>query len=425
MLFERFHRAQRRVLILGGIFLACVAPAQAAPAFDDPRMHQHLDRVMAAYVEQDQVGHISYGLWQKGVLITDGFHGVLHDQRAEPLNEHTIHRIYSMTKPITAVGLLILLERGYFHLDDPITDVLPEFEALRVVADTDEDGVEYTYETPRAPTFRQLLSHTAGFGTADRSNRTQTHAAAHASHLTLSPNTDDLVKNVAQTALISEPGAEWNYSVSSDLQGAIIERLTGESLARFLDREIFMRLNMYDTGFFVSQAQSPRVAGVTQRSDDEGLRQATLEPLTEAAQSQFYFEGGHGLVSTLSDYHKFLEMLQRGGRVGQARILQASTVATLQTNAVRFRGAPAPTSSNGRQNGLGYGFGVGTIEDPERAQMAAPAGTYFWTGALGTWFWVDPSNDIIFIGMVQTRTPCDQDLTKASMAAIYGTQATH
>lgn len=377
-----------------------------------------LDRFANRQVRTGQVGNITYGLWQRGVLVQSGAYGPVQPGAATSVSPDTIYQIYSMTKPVTAVGMLILHERGYFDLDDPITTVLPEFEEIEVVADYDEAGRLYTYLPPNPPTFRQLLSHTAGFAyqSKDRSPVDRKYIELGVAN---APDGDVLVSRVASVPLMRTPGSEWHYSIASDLQGVIIERLTGESLDAFLKREIFDRLNMKDTGFFVPDGDEARISSIA-TSMQGRLVHEQAESLTRKAQEETYFEGGHGLVSTLADYHRFLEMLRRNGRVGASHIISPESVALMTRNAIQYQGEPSPQRGYGRQSGLGYGFGVSIVEAPGIAGLSAPKGSYYWYGALGSWFWVDPENEIVFVGMIQTRAPVGPDMLAASMDAIYG-----
>ena len=207
--------------------------------------------------------------------------------------------------------------------------------------------------------------------------------------------------------------------MASDLQGAIIERITGQRLGDFLQAELFTPLGMQDTRFYVPADKSERLSGITRR-DDTGLISVPGEDYRRAAEDKTYHEGGHGLYSTQSDYFRFLEFLQNDGRSAAAPLLSPETLALFRTNAIKFRQQPARQSGRGGGAGLGFGFGVATIEDPIVARLRAPKGTYFWHGALGTWFWIDPVNEIIFVGMIQSATPIEPNLLKASMLAVYG-----
>lgn len=377
-----------------------------------------LDRFARGQVRDGQVGNISYGLWQRGALLQSGSYGPVQPQGTSQASDETIYQIYSMTKPVTAVGMLILYERGYFDIDDPITTVLPEFSDIEVGADYEEDGQLFTYLPPNAPTFRQLLSHTAGFAyqSKDRSEVDRRYIALDVAN---APTGDALVSRVASVPLMRTPGSEWHYSLASDLQGVVIERLTGETLQTFLKREVFDRLAMHDTGFFVPDEHQSRVSSIATLEHGK-LTHERPEDLSQSIQEEKYFEGGHGLVSTVADYHRFLEMLRRGGRTGPIQILRPESVELMTANAIQYKGTAAPQRGYGSQSGLGYGFGVSVVENPEVAGLSAPKGTHYWYGALGTWFWVDPLNEIVFVGMIQTRAPVGPDMLAATMERVYG-----
>ncbi len=229
---------------------------------------------------------------------------------------------------------------------------------------------------------------------------------------------DELVSKVASVPYNALPGSEFRYSISSDLQGVIIERITGESLDSFLKRALFEPLGMIDTGFFVETKELDRVSGVT---GIVGNRlEYTNEPLADfQTQSETFFEGGQGLFSTLRDYRKFSTFLLNGGHLGDVRLLGEERLALFHQNAIRYRGRPARQGASGDPAGLGYGYGVATIEDREIANLNAPEGTYFWYGALGTWFWVDPENELIFVGMMQSHSVPAHEVLKLSMNTFY------
>lgn len=373
---------------------------------------------LRAYVGRNQVANLSFGVWQDGQLVADGYYGPINETAQVSVSDTTIHRIQSMTKPVTAIGLLILLERGYFRLDDPITKFMPEFEQTETLADYDSDGTMYTYKSLYPPTMEQLLSHTAGFGYWQGSDH-PVDRKLRASNIAAAASMDELVQAAAQVPYVSMPGADWHYSMASDLQGAMIERMTGEPLSQFLDREVFKPLGMIDTAFHVPDDKRHRLSAVT-LYDSSGIAYASPDDPGPIEQAKVFSEGGHGLFSTQRDYYKFLDCLRRDGRAGDRQLLLPKTIKRFRTNAIRYRGAPGRQRSYGAGAGLGFGFGVGIIEDPQITSMSAPTGTYYWRGAMGTWFWVDPINQIVFIGMVQNQTEIDPDLLKTSMQLIYG-----
>ncbi|MEO1188145.1 MAG: serine hydrolase domain-containing protein, partial [Pseudomonadota bacterium] len=326
--------------------------------------------------------------------------------------------VRSMTKPVTAIGLLILMERGHFHLSDPITEFLPEFEATETLADYDQAGALYTYPSLYPPTMEQLLSHTAGLAYW-QANGGIIDQRLMAAEVDLSEDTQTLVRAAASYPYVAMPGSEWNYSLASDLQGAIIERITGQSLAKFLKQEIFDPLGMSDTGFYVSEAAMTRLSDVTVISGS-GFDYVRSAPADHNAEREVYFEGGHGLYTTRRDYSKFLDAIRGDGTKGAVQLLTAKTLEQFRTNAIKYRGQPGRRRTYGGAAGLGFGLGVGIIEDPNIANLAAPVSTYYWYGALGTFFWIDPKNDITFIGMIQSQSDVEPDIMRAAMDAIYG-----
>lgn len=409
------------VFIFGGL---ASATADAEPSLHSSRQalgfgyHKllELDRALRLYVYDQRVQNLTYGIWKDGKKIASGAFGPTSLQNPGPVSKNTIYQIYSMTKPVTAVGLLILMERGHFRLDDPITKFLPELADTEVLADFDPGGTMFTYKA-RSPTMAQLLSHTAGFayGTGGTGFIEEKLTALHP---LASANTDELVSKVASVPYRSMPAAQWSYSISSDLQGAIIERITGEPLDVFLEREIFQPLGMVDTGFYVPDRALHRVSHVS-RLDRDGALSVRSEPADKETQAQTFFEGGHGLFSTRQDYARFAHFLLNEGRLGDVKLLQPKTIKRFRTNAIRYRGKHGRQGDTGEPAGLGYGFGVGIIEDPEMADLNAPPGTYFWHGAFGTWFWVDPKNEIVFIGMIQSTSISGIDMLRLSMNTLY------
>ena len=410
---------RRSIFIRSGLFAAVlcfVGPAFANPVITPERL-KTLDANVLSYVDEAKVSNMSYGMWQSGQLTASGFRGPVHEATVQPVSGTVIHRIYSMTKPVTAIGLLILLEEGYFALDDPITKFLPEFEDTLVLADYDSDGEMFTYRPVRPPTMGQLLSHTAGFVYGNQGFGFLEDKLSELQPLA-SATGDDLVEKVASLPYNALPGSEFRYSISSDLQGVIIERITGETLDTFLTRELFEPLGMTDTGFFVEETELNRVSSVTRITDDVLIY--TKEPSAGyEAQAANFFEGGQGLFSTMRDYQIFATFLMNGGRLGDLRLLGEERVELFHDNAIRYRGLPARQGANGDPAGLGYGYGVATIEDRRLANLNAPDGTYFWYGALGTWFWVDPENEIIFVGMMQSHSVPAHEMLKLSMNTLY------
>lgn len=405
------------VLISGTLALGPASSETKEPPDFSAAKIEALEQTLAAYVDNQKLSNLSYGLWQNGDLVASGFHGPLNRQSDQVVSDTSIHRIYSMTKPVTAIGLLILLEKGHFTLDDPITKFLPEFGETEVLADYDSEGELFTYRPIRPPSMAHLLSHTAGlvYGSNGTGILEQKLTALDPMG---SANSDELVQKVASIPYNAFPGSEWRYSIASDLQGAIIERITGESLDTFLKRELFEPLGMTDTGFFVEASNTNRVSDVVNWTETGPIYVDDGAP-GRAFQSATVYEGGGGLFSTQRDFQKFAHFLLNEGQLGDVRLLGEERIQRFRANAIRYRGEPGRMTATGKTAGLGFGFGVATLEDRSIAEMNAPQGTYFWHGALGSWFWVDPTNQVVFVGMTQTNMITGFEFIEVSMRALY------
>lgn len=376
-----------------------------------------LDQEMTAVVRDGKVANLSYVLIKDGQRVASGFHGTRTLDAADPVDDRTIYRIYSMTKPVTAVGLLMLYEEGKFSLDDPITKFLPEMSKLAVFDGLSAGGIR-TRPANHVPTMRELLLHTAGFGYGDgrQDYVSQQFLARQINNATSS---DDLVIRVASIPLKYQPGEAWSYSIASDLQGVIIERISGQSLDQYLQERIFAPLGMADTGFTVDEADSSRLAVLTGWTPETGMQLVPGPIQTLRASDIPYYSGGHGLVSTIADYERFAAMLLNGGALGDVTLLKPETVSMMVTNGLSFvdPATGLPLYRPGR--GVGFGFGVGVIDDTIASGVGAPEGSFFWDGATGTWFWVDPRHDLIFIGMLQNMSSSPITMRRSAMQRVY------
>jgi CubicO group peptidase (beta-lactamase class C family) len=314
----------------------------------------------------------------------------------EPLENDTIFRIYSMTKPVTAVAMMILHEEGRWSPDDPVAKHLPEFADVR-----GPGGAAPVHP----PTLRELMTHTAGFAYGVGPGP---HDDADKGYIELgvwkAPDLAEMARRVAQAPLVYQPGSRWRYSISMDLQGAIIERLTGESLPDFMRARIFRPLGMVDTDFFVPDAKLPRLATPYHKYGVDRLTvldnpDFVRDPATIPAIAM----GGGGLFSTALDYGRFGQMLLNGGELEGARVLRPESVETLTANhlpdAIIAAGVDAGFQKIGP--GRGYGYNGAVFFDPAAAGAPVGRGTYQWDGASGVWFWIDPENDLVFVGMIQ------------------------
>jgi CubicO group peptidase (beta-lactamase class C family) len=351
-----------------------------------------------------------------GQVVHRRVQGLKDLERGEPLAHDTIFRIYSMTKPVTAAAMMILHDQGLWSPDDPIARHLPEFEGVRLL-----NGAAPAH----APTLRELMTHTAGLGYGFDPND-PVDAACIAAGVWQADGLAEMMRRLATAPLAYEPGAQWRYSIGMDVQGAIIEKLSGQSLPDFMRERIFAPLGMVDTDFYVPAAKAPRLATLYRKSKTRGL--VVMErPLfgRDAGRIPKIASGGGGLYSTADDYARFAQMLLNRGELGGVRIITAEAVALMTANHLTDE-IMAGGYGIGHQPirpGFGYGFNGAVFTDPARAGSKVGRGTYQWDGAAGTWFWIDPENDLLFVGLIQRldeASPPAQRITQALIAEALG-----
>lgn len=307
-----------------------------------------------------------------------------------PMTEDTIFAIASMTKPITCVAVMGLVERGKLALDDPIGKYLPELKDLKVLGDPkdDKEAEIATIPAKRAVTVRDLLSHTSGFsygsiGPNDRLGKTYAKAGAIGRP---HKNIGEQVERLGSVALAHQPGEGWTYGLSHDVLGRLIEVVSGKSFDVYLQEQIFNPLDMTDTFFFVPEAKRDRVATIYRAGDD-----GALSPLPKNFGSATYFSGGGGLFSTTRDYARFCQMLLNGGELDGTRILNPESIVAMTTNEI------GDHTAFGNKYGLGFGLQVAPGKDGGKPVLDS----YFWGGFYSTNFWIDPRHDLYGIIMTQ------------------------
>ena len=380
------------------------APDPEALGFDPARLAQ-LDAWKAQMVAAGQVAGVSTLLMRHGQVVDFRPCGRARLGDDAPLARDAIFRIYSMTKPVTGVALMILFEEGRWRLDDPITDYLPELADLRVFAGVDAAGDLITEDLSRLPTMRELMSHTAGLGyglfdihPVEREYRR--------SHVLQANSLDELVQRVARIPLMFQPGSEWFYSVATDLQGVIVERLSSMGFGAFLQDRIFGPLGMVDTGFQTRPDNAHRLAAIYADDGRGGLKPATEAfdmPINDFTRPPKFEGGGGGLVSTAADYARFCQMILNRGKLDGTRILAAASVDLMGRNVIpdEVLATANPLRLLPFNPAFGFGLDFAVVMDPAALGLVEGRGTLSWGGGGGTWFWIDPENDLIFIGLIQ------------------------
>jgi len=310
-----------------------------------------------------------------------------------PMQKDSIFRIYSMSKPITGVAMMMLFEEGKWQLNDPVAKYIPEFAGLKVYG-ADAKGNMVLMDQTHPMTMRELMSHTAGFTYGFFSNTPVDKLQREADLLNVDNSLEEFIHRVAKLPLNSQPGSEWHYSISVDIQGYIVQKLSGMPFAEFLDKRIFKPLGMVDTGFYVPSEKLKRLAEFYDYDKDGHFEIVHGGINHDFSAKPALASGGGGLVSTAADYMRFCQMLLNGGQLGGVRLLSPRTVELMRTNVL-------PPTLSILAPGAGFGLDFAVYTDAVAAGGYYGKGTFWWGGAAGTWFWIDPADDLVVIGMIQ------------------------
>lgn len=344
-------------------------------------------------------------------------HGLMDVAANRPMEKNAIFRIWSMSKPVAGVAILMLMEEGKVRLTDPVSTFIPEFKGMKVAVAQERTGGNpgpkpeppqfYTIPATREITIQDLLTHVSGLGSGPASSAEMARIARKDGE-TLA----DFIPRLGTTPLDFQPGSRWTYSplAAFDTLGRIVEVASGQSFDQFLRRRIFEPLGMKETFFYPGEDRWPRVVTAYHRAGE--ALQKTERP--NWLVNKTYFSGGGGLLSTTEDYAQFAMMLGQGGQLNGKRLLSPKTVELMSSVFV-------PDTLPGRQPGRGYGLSVQVVNNPIAAGQRVSTGSYGWDGAYGTHFWVDPIEKLVGILMIQTDNPnrqLDRDFENAVMQAI-------
>jgi CubicO group peptidase (beta-lactamase class C family) len=373
-------------------------------------------------IDQKQLAGAVTILARHGKVIDYRTYGERDREKSVPMTNDTIFRAYSMTKPLTGVAMMILYEQGKWLPWHPISEYIPEFDHLKVFRGFDASGKMVLVDPEHPPTVAEVMSHSAGFSYGF--TQSPVDAMYHDKKVLQSANLHEMIEKLATIPLNYQPGTRWQYSVGMDIEGYMVEKLSSQSLPDFMQHHIFEPLGMKDTGFFVPREKRARFAV------NYGAKDSHLEPVnpggsmpTDYSEQPTLASGGGGSVTTAEDYYHFAQMLANGGEFAGKRILSPDTVKLMSSNHLppslltgQFAGG-----QHVMRRGFGYGFNVAVIFDPPEAQLSDGKGTFLWDGAAGTWFWVDPTNDVVFVAMIQRMSsPDNHSIEYKSHAAVYG-----
>ena len=376
-----------------------------AAGMDAGRLGRIDEHLMARYIDPGKIAGCQVAVARKGVVAYYGAYGYADREREVPVAEDTIWRIYSMTKPVTAVALMTLYERGYFALTDPVSRFIPEWNGMRV-AERGADGEKHLVKPVRPVQIRDLMMHTAGIGYGADNAGIDTVQIGRRGGLRMDKDLEALVTRLGATPLRFHPGRHWLYSLGLDVCGRLIEIMSGRGFDQFLADEIFGPLGMVDTGFYVPEASVGRFAANYGRNSRRELVLVD-DPVSSSYLSvPSFLGGGGGLVSTMGDYLRFTSMLLNGGELDGRRILGRKTVELMTVNHLQGGAELTDLALPGGYGevgfeGMGFGLGVAVNVGPAASGGIGSPGDYMWGGAASTTFWVDPAEDLTVVFMTQ------------------------
>ena len=361
---------------------------------------KNIDKHFNRYVDEGRLAGYAVAVARHGKVAHFGMYGHKDSETSAPITDDTMYRIYSMTKPITSIALMMLVERGLLQLTDPVSKFIPSFGETRVW-NTGTVLKPLTNALTEPIRIWHLLTHTAGmtYGWmySDLVDDMYRRAGFEAG-VAYKDSLEVVCDKYAALPLVFQPGSSWNYSVATDIVGRVIEVVGKMPLDEFFDKNIFQPLEMHDTGFWVPEEKHERVASLY-RYDETNHKKAKISGFANSGLDKPEFlSGGGGLISTADDYFKFIRMLEGRGKSGNVRLLSPSTFEMMVMNHLPNN---ADISTFGRPlgeeifyDGLGFGLGFGVVVDQAKTRVACPNGTFSWGGMASTAFWVDPVNEI-------------------------------
>lgn len=348
---------------------------------------------MHGEVDKGQLAGIVTMIARHGKVVQSDAYGFQDLENKVAIDDDTIFRIFSMSKPITGVAMMMLYEEGRFSLDDPVEKFIPEFANLKVAKEDGPNGMPVVEAPNHKMTMRELMSHTGGltYGAFSRSQVDTLYTQADV--LDRNSTLKDMIAKLAKIPLRQQPGSLWHYSVSVDVQGYLVEVLSGESFDAFLQERVFTPLAMKDTRFYVGKENADRFS----REYTSGPNGLSSPENGEFVEPTPFLSGGGGLTSTAGDYLRFAQMVANGGELDGVRIISQDSVDLMR--AVQL---PVGMTEIPGYAGNAFGLDFAVVVDPAK-NGGMSKGSYWWWGIAGSWFWIDPVEDLVFVGMIQNR----------------------
>ena len=351
---------------------------------------ERINSLMQDYVDEGKLAGVVTMVARRGKVAHFERFGVMDIETRKPMQLDTIFRIYSMSKPITSVAVMILYEEGRFLLNDPVSKYIPEFKDLRVFLKKREEGLELV-DLERGITIRDLLCHTAGLGYGWNDDPPLDEIYREADLFNREGTIKDMVEKLTKLPLLHQPGTKWHYSVSIDVLGYFVEVISGIPFDEFLEERIFKPLGMKDTAFYVPEESWDRFPTSYEPDENRGIKVNDAASTSRYLKPPSLFSGGGGLVSTAEDYMRFSQMLLNGGELKGTRLLGRKTVELMTMNHV----------SEEIRSGIGFGLGFLVVLDVAKTEELGSVGKFGWGGYAYTRFFIDPKEELIGIFMTQ------------------------
>lgn len=377
---------------------------------------------MQRYVDGGKLAGAQTVIARSGKIAYSKSIGLRDIASASPWTDDTLARFYSMSKPVTSVALMMLYERGLFHLDDPVDEFIPAFREMQVLR-PDAKSIGDTMPAATRMTVHHLLTHMSGMTYSF--NLGMLGELYETEKMDFGPRRGTLESEVARLAkmpLLFNPGARWNYGVSTDVVGRLVEVISGQDLRSFLHEHIFDPLNMKDTDFGVPEEKLDRYAAAYMSDDAGGLK--LLDPVEKSAFARervVCYSGGGGLISSAADYLKFAEMIRCRGAIESGRLLGPRTVDFMTSNHLKgdLAANGQPIFSEISFEGVGFGLGGWVMLEPALSQMMGSKGDFGWGGMASTVFWVDPVEDMTVLFLTQFVPSSFYPLRKELRALVH------
>ncbi|XOV90399.1 MAG: serine hydrolase domain-containing protein [Pseudomonadota bacterium] len=357
-----------------------------------------IDHLTQRYISEGKLPGTITMVARRGAIVHLSCQGKMDVEADKDMEEDTIFRIYSMSKPVTSVALMMLYEDGRFQLDCPVSRYIPGFANLKVHTDS---GL---VQPEREMTIRDLLTHTSGL-TYGFMQASPVDALYREHKVEQSADLDEMVEKLCDMPLLFSPGTRWSYSVATDVCGYLVQKISDTPFDEFLQEQIFDPLEMEDTGFLVPEDKIHRLAANYQHTAEDGMQLIDPPEASIYAKPRGLHSGGGGLVSTVQDYNRFAQMLLNGGIYDGTRLLSRKTVDLMTSNHLPDGGDLTSMGqavfSETPYDGIGFGLGFSVMLNPAKAQILGTPGEFAWGGAASTYFFVDPFEEMVVILLTQ------------------------